>query len=93
MIEALRTRGVEIAEITLHVGYGTFQPVRVDDVADPAESLADRLMRASGLDPERDIRRARLSAAESANAARSAATARRSRRATTSAKANGRFAT
>jgi len=26
--------GVEIAEITLHVGYGTFQPVRVDRVED-----------------------------------------------------------
>ena len=29
LIDALRARGVEIAEITLHVGYGTFQPVRV----------------------------------------------------------------
>jgi S-adenosylmethionine:tRNA ribosyltransferase-isomerase len=27
-------RGVEIAEITLHVGYGTFQPVRVEHVED-----------------------------------------------------------
>ena len=27
-------RGVDIAEITLHVGYGTFQPVRVDRVED-----------------------------------------------------------
>jgi len=31
---ALRARGVEIAEITLHVGYGTFQPIRVDRVED-----------------------------------------------------------
>ena len=31
---ALAARGVEIAEITLHVGYGTFQPVRVDRVED-----------------------------------------------------------
>lgn len=30
--KALRDRGVRIAEITLHVGYGTFEPVRVDDV-------------------------------------------------------------
>ena len=29
LLDALRARGVEIAEITLHVGYGTFQPVRV----------------------------------------------------------------
>jgi S-adenosylmethionine:tRNA ribosyltransferase-isomerase len=29
----LGTRGVTVAEITLHVGYGTFEPVRVDDVA------------------------------------------------------------
>jgi S-adenosylmethionine:tRNA ribosyltransferase-isomerase len=31
---ALRARHVEIAEITLHVGYGTFQPIRVDRVED-----------------------------------------------------------
>jgi S-adenosylmethionine:tRNA ribosyltransferase-isomerase len=31
---ALAARGVEIAEITLHVGYGTFQPIRVDRVED-----------------------------------------------------------
>src|SRR5262249_12043708 len=30
----LRARGVEIVEITLHVGYGTFQPVRVERVED-----------------------------------------------------------
>ena len=34
MLEALRTRGVEIAEITLHVGYGTFKPVRADRIED-----------------------------------------------------------
>ena len=31
---ALVEGGVEIAEITLHVGYGTFQPIRVDRVED-----------------------------------------------------------
>jgi S-adenosylmethionine:tRNA ribosyltransferase-isomerase len=31
---ALADRGVEIADITLHVGYGTFQPIRVDRVED-----------------------------------------------------------
>jgi S-adenosylmethionine:tRNA ribosyltransferase-isomerase len=30
----LAARGVELAEITLHVGYGTFQPIRVDRVED-----------------------------------------------------------
>ncbi|MCU1381621.1 MAG: queA 1 [Acidobacteria bacterium] len=34
LTSALRGRGVEIAEITLHVGYGTFQPIRVDRVED-----------------------------------------------------------
>ena len=30
----IRSRGIEIAEITLHVGLGTFQPVRVEKVED-----------------------------------------------------------
>src|SRR4029079_18045202 len=30
----LRARGVEVAEITLHVGYGTFKPVRGDTIED-----------------------------------------------------------
>ena len=34
LARALETQGVEIAEITLHVGYGTFQPVRVERVED-----------------------------------------------------------
>ncbi|HEY3042648.1 MAG TPA: S-adenosylmethionine:tRNA ribosyltransferase-isomerase, partial [Vicinamibacterales bacterium] len=34
LVAACAARGVEIAEITLHVGYGTFQPVRVDQVED-----------------------------------------------------------
>jgi S-adenosylmethionine:tRNA ribosyltransferase-isomerase len=32
LLDALAARGVERAEITLHVGYGTFKPVRVDRV-------------------------------------------------------------
>jgi S-adenosylmethionine:tRNA ribosyltransferase-isomerase len=32
LLNALAARGVELAEITLHVGYGTFQPVRVERV-------------------------------------------------------------
>ena len=34
MLNALRTGGVEVAEITLHVGYGTFKPVRVERIED-----------------------------------------------------------
>ncbi|HMM47872.1 MAG TPA: tRNA preQ1(34) S-adenosylmethionine ribosyltransferase-isomerase QueA [Thiobacillaceae bacterium] len=34
MIGALETAGVHTARLTLHVGAGTFQPVRVDDIAD-----------------------------------------------------------
>ena len=33
LLDALAKRGVQVATITLHVGAGTFQPVRVDDVA------------------------------------------------------------
>jgi S-adenosylmethionine:tRNA ribosyltransferase-isomerase len=32
IVKALRARGVRLAEITLHVGYGTFEPVRVDEI-------------------------------------------------------------
>jgi S-adenosylmethionine:tRNA ribosyltransferase-isomerase len=34
ILERIRRRGIEIAEITLHVGLGTFQPIRVDRVED-----------------------------------------------------------
>ena len=34
LLDGLRARGIETTEITLHVGYGTFQPVRVDRVED-----------------------------------------------------------
>ena len=33
LIERLRARGVELAFVTLHVGAGTFQPVRTHDIA------------------------------------------------------------
>ena len=32
VLQEVRARGVSITEITLHVGYGTFEPVRADDV-------------------------------------------------------------
>lgn len=34
VLDAIRARGVEVAHVTLHVGLGTFQPVRADDLAD-----------------------------------------------------------
>ena len=33
LLEEIVARGVELAEITLHVGYGTFEPVRVEDLS------------------------------------------------------------
>ena len=32
ILEKLYERGIKVVEITLHVGYGTFEPVRVDDL-------------------------------------------------------------
>ncbi|HQX57387.1 MAG TPA: S-adenosylmethionine:tRNA ribosyltransferase-isomerase, partial [Pyrinomonadaceae bacterium] len=32
VLEDIKDIGVTVAEITLHVGYGTFEPVRVDDL-------------------------------------------------------------
>ena len=32
ILECIRQRGVEIAELTLHVGLGTFQPIRVENL-------------------------------------------------------------
>lgn len=34
LLRALRERGLESGHVTLHVGAGTFQPVRVDDIRD-----------------------------------------------------------
>ena len=34
LLAALKAKGVEFAYVTLHVGAGTFQPVRVDNVLD-----------------------------------------------------------
>lgn len=55
IIEKIRQRGVEIIEITLHVGYGTFEPVRVEEISEHrvspevyeiSENGAERLNRA-----------------------------------------------
>lgn len=32
LLERVRQKGVQVAEVTLHVGLGTFRPVKVDDV-------------------------------------------------------------
>ena len=34
VISMIKDRGVELIEITLHVGYGTFEPVRADDISE-----------------------------------------------------------
>jgi S-adenosylmethionine:tRNA ribosyltransferase-isomerase len=36
VLARVKERGVRITQITLHVGYGTFEPVRVDDVSSHA---------------------------------------------------------
>jgi S-adenosylmethionine:tRNA ribosyltransferase-isomerase len=57
LLDSLATRGIERLTITLHVGYGTFQPVRVDQVEnhqmeaehyDVPSETATRLSRALG---------------------------------------------
>jgi len=34
ILEQLKAKGIELAFVTLHVGAGTFQPVKVDEIAD-----------------------------------------------------------
>ncbi len=34
VLDRIRAKGVTVAQITLHVGYGTFEPVRVSDVSE-----------------------------------------------------------
>ena len=33
IISQIKSRGITVAEITLHVGYGTFEPVRAEDIS------------------------------------------------------------
>ena len=33
MLESIKEKGVEIAEVTLHVGLGTFRPVKEEDIS------------------------------------------------------------
>jgi S-adenosylmethionine:tRNA ribosyltransferase-isomerase len=59
LLDSLRGRGIQTAAITLHVGYGTFQPVRVAEVEnhrleperyDISPAAADAINRARGED-------------------------------------------
>lgn len=34
ILDEIKSKGVDITEITLHVGYGTFEPVRVEDLSE-----------------------------------------------------------
>jgi S-adenosylmethionine:tRNA ribosyltransferase-isomerase len=62
ILERIENRGIEIVRITLHVGIGTFKPVKVDDIANHvmdseryeiSDDAASRLNRA--LDAHRSI--------------------------------------
>jgi len=57
ILDRIAARGIEIARVTLHVGIGTFKPVKVDDIAEHvmdaeryeiSSDAADRLNRARG---------------------------------------------
>jgi S-adenosylmethionine:tRNA ribosyltransferase-isomerase len=57
LLKELRGRGIEVVSVTLHVGYGTFQPVRVNDIEQHRleseeyrveETAADAINRARG---------------------------------------------
>ena len=57
LIEALRARGIDWATVTLHVGYGTFKPVRVEAVEDHQVDAERAVVSAATADA---IRRAKL---------------------------------
>ena len=57
VLDALRGRGATTHEVTLHVGYGTFEPVRVDDLGDhrvAAEAIDVSAETADALNAARD---------------------------------------
>jgi S-adenosylmethionine:tRNA ribosyltransferase-isomerase len=60
LLEAIEARGVEVVEITLHVGYGTFKPVRAERIEDhvvDAEPYELDAGAAAALNRARDERR------------------------------------
>src|SRR5258707_7743017 len=78
MLELIRARGARIASVTLHVGFGTFQPIRADTVeahrmhreryripADTQAALSDRRVLAVGTTSLRALESAAASGANS----------------------------
>ena len=61
ILNSIRARGVEIAEITLHVGLGTFQPVHEERVEDhiciESPIASPRTRRGNSIAPSRTSRR------------------------------------
>jgi S-adenosylmethionine:tRNA ribosyltransferase-isomerase len=57
IFSSLKARGVGVAEITLHVGYGTFQPVRVERVEDHRVEAEHYEISAEAADAIEDARR------------------------------------
>src|ERR1043166_4906919 len=58
IVDSLKARGVAVAEVTLHVGYGTFQPVRVERVEDHAIEPEQYVVSHATADAIEDARRA-----------------------------------
>jgi len=57
VLDKIKATGVEIAEITLHVGYGTFEPVRVTDLAQHSVSAESYEIDAATVDRLKRARR------------------------------------
>src|SRR2546421_6090871 len=58
ILRTLKERGVALAEVTLHVGYGTFQPVRVERVEDHALDAEHYVVSPESADAIENARRA-----------------------------------
>lgn len=50
VLEKLRAKGVEILEVTLHVGYGTFSPIRAENIKDHVMHFEDYELNAETFD-------------------------------------------
>jgi len=57
VLDKIKATGVEIAEITLHVGYGTFEPVRATDLAQHSVSAESYEIDAATVDRLKRARR------------------------------------
>jgi S-adenosylmethionine:tRNA ribosyltransferase-isomerase len=58
MLARLAAQGVKLARITLHVGAGTFQPVRVDNIEDHVMHSERVVVEASACEAVREVREA-----------------------------------